>query len=109
MQSKQTLENVPHDFKYHAEIRYETERGFSFTNAMGNDDYSSQTTCNSGSYHFTSSYNDAQKTPAGDRCYTMEADASASVTACLLLKLAKFKVCALREFSNAICCSAEKF
>ena len=36
MQSKQTLENVPHDFKYHAEIRYETERGFSFTNAMGN-------------------------------------------------------------------------
>jgi len=36
MQSKQTLENVPHDFKYHAEIRFETERGFSFTNAMGN-------------------------------------------------------------------------
>ena len=36
MQSKQTLENVPHDFKYHAEIRYETEKGFSFTNAMGN-------------------------------------------------------------------------
>ena len=36
MQSKQTLENVPHDFKYHAEIRYETERGFSFINAMGN-------------------------------------------------------------------------
>ncbi len=35
MQSKQTLENVPHDFKYHAEIRYETEQGFSFTNAMG--------------------------------------------------------------------------
>ena len=30
------LNNVPHDFKYHAEIRYETERGFSFTNAMGN-------------------------------------------------------------------------
>ncbi len=36
MQSKEVLENVPHDFKYHAEIRYETERGFSFTNAMGN-------------------------------------------------------------------------
>ena len=36
MQSKEILENVPHDFKYHAEIRYETERGFSFTNAMGN-------------------------------------------------------------------------
>ncbi len=30
------LNNVPHDFKYHAEIRYETEQGFSFTNAMGN-------------------------------------------------------------------------
>ena len=36
MQSKQTLENVPHDFKYHAEIRYDTEQGFSFTTAMGN-------------------------------------------------------------------------
>ena len=32
------LNNVPHDFKYHAEIRYETERGFSFTNAMGNSE-----------------------------------------------------------------------
>jgi len=52
------------------------DSSWDFTNAMGNDDYSSQTTCNSGSYHFTSSYNDAQKTTAGDRCYTMTAGSS---------------------------------
>jgi|TARA_R100000655_G_scaffold74619_1_gene113483 hypothetical protein len=28
--------NVNHDFNYHAEIIYETEEGFAFTNAMGN-------------------------------------------------------------------------
>ena len=28
--------NVPFDFKYHAEIQYETEFGFSFCNANGN-------------------------------------------------------------------------
>lgn len=28
--------NVNHDFNYHAEIIYETEKGFAFTNAMGN-------------------------------------------------------------------------
>ena len=55
------------------------DTSWAFTSAMGNDDYSSQTNCNSGSYHFTSSYSDAQKTTAGDRCYSMEADASASV------------------------------
>ena len=55
------------------------DTSWDFTSAMGNDDYSSQTNCNSGSYHFTSSYSDAQKTTAGDRCYSMEADASASV------------------------------
>tara|TARA_R110001599_G_scaffold257126_1_gene457474 strand:- start:112 stop:351 length:240 start_codon:yes stop_codon:yes gene_type:complete len=27
--------NVPFDFKYHAEIQYETELGFSFCNANG--------------------------------------------------------------------------
>ena len=26
---------VPHDFKYHAEIRYETERGFKYVMACG--------------------------------------------------------------------------
>jgi|DEB0MinimDraft_6_1074348.scaffolds.fasta_scaffold13286_2 hypothetical protein len=31
--------NVHHDFRYHAEIRYETEKGFAFTNAMGNNFY----------------------------------------------------------------------
>ena len=36
MQSKEVLENVPHNFKYHAEIKYETEKGFGYTNAMGN-------------------------------------------------------------------------
>jgi len=36
MQSKQALENVPHNFRYHAEIKYETENGFGYTNAMGN-------------------------------------------------------------------------
>jgi len=52
------------------------DTSWDFTNAMGNDDYSSQTTCNSGSYHFASSYNDAQKTTAGDRCYSMTAGSS---------------------------------
>jgi len=28
--------NVPFDFKYHAEIQYETELGFTFCNANGN-------------------------------------------------------------------------
>ena len=28
--------NVPYDFKYHAEIRYETEMGFMTCNANGN-------------------------------------------------------------------------
>ena len=28
--------NVHHDFNYHAEIIYETEESFAFTNAMGN-------------------------------------------------------------------------
>ena len=28
--------NVPFDFKYHAEIRYETLEGFNFCNANGN-------------------------------------------------------------------------
>ena len=27
---------VPHNFKYHAEIQYETYDGFNFTNASGN-------------------------------------------------------------------------
>lgn len=27
---------VNHDFRYHAEIQYETEHGFNFTNAKGN-------------------------------------------------------------------------
>ena len=27
--------NVNHDFIYHAEIRFETERGFNFTSALG--------------------------------------------------------------------------
>ena len=30
------MDNVNHDFDYHAEIRYETEHGFAFTSAMGN-------------------------------------------------------------------------
>ena len=30
------LLNVPHDYKYHAEIIYQTEDSFGFTNAMGN-------------------------------------------------------------------------
>lgn len=30
------MTNVNHDFNYHAEIIYETEKGFAFTNAMGN-------------------------------------------------------------------------
>ena len=55
------------------------DTSWDFTSAMGNDDYCSNLNCNSSSYHFTQSYNDAQKTTAGDRCYTMEADASASV------------------------------
>tara|TARA_R110000823_G_C15657607_1_gene471676 strand:- start:271 stop:510 length:240 start_codon:yes stop_codon:yes gene_type:complete len=28
--------NVPFDFRYHAEIQYETELGFNFCNASGN-------------------------------------------------------------------------
>lgn len=36
MQSKQVIANVPHSFLYHAEIIYETEESFAFTNAMGN-------------------------------------------------------------------------
>ena len=36
MQSKEVLENVPHNYRYHAEIKYETENGFGYTNAMGN-------------------------------------------------------------------------
>ena len=28
--------NTPYDFKYHAEIQYETESGFMFCNANGN-------------------------------------------------------------------------
>ena len=45
---------------------------WNFANAMNNDDYSSQTNCNSGSWYTTSSYNDEQKTTAKDRCYTMK-------------------------------------
>ena len=45
---------------------------WNFTNPMSNDDYSSQMTCNSGSWYVTSAYNDAQKTAAKDRCYTMK-------------------------------------
>jgi len=52
------------------------DTSWDFTTAMGNDDYSSQTTCNSGSYQFTSSYNDSEKTTAGDRCFSMKADSS---------------------------------
>ena len=36
MQSKEVLENVPHNYRYHAEIKYETENGFGYTNAMCN-------------------------------------------------------------------------
>ena len=35
MQSRDVIENVLHDFKYHAEIKYETQNGFGYTNAMG--------------------------------------------------------------------------
>ena len=45
---------------------------WNFTNPMSNDDYASQTTCNSGSWYTVSCYNDAQKTAAKDRCYTMK-------------------------------------
>ena len=38
-----------------------------------------------------------------------KADASANTIACLLDKLFKLTVFALREFSNATCCSAVKF
>ena len=48
------------------------DTSWDFTNAMGNDDYSAQTTCNSGSWYVTSAYNDSTKTTAGDRCYTMK-------------------------------------
>ena len=61
------------------------DSSWDFTNAMGNDDYSSQTTCTSGSYHFTSSYNDAQKTTAGDRCYTMTAGSSVADAASVFI------------------------
>ena len=54
------------------------DTAWTFTTAMGNDDYSSQTTCNSGSWYVTSSYNDAQKTTAGDRCYTMKLNQTAA-------------------------------
>ena len=30
------MTNVNHNLNYHAEIIYETEKGFAFTNAMGN-------------------------------------------------------------------------
>ena len=30
------MDSVGHDFRYHAEIKYETEHGFDFTNAKGN-------------------------------------------------------------------------
>ena len=35
------IKNVHHDFRYHAEIRYETEKGFAFTSAVGDslDDF----------------------------------------------------------------------
>ena len=33
---KDDLDIVNHDFRYHAEIQYETEHGFGFTNAKGN-------------------------------------------------------------------------
>ena len=36
MQSKEVIKNVPHGFLFHAEIIYETENSFAFTNAMGN-------------------------------------------------------------------------
>lgn len=45
---------------------------WNFTTAMGNDDYSSQMTCNSGSWYVTSAYNDGTKTTTKDRCYTMK-------------------------------------
>jgi len=35
LQSKEVIENVLHNYRYHAEIRYETEDGFGYTNAMG--------------------------------------------------------------------------
>lgn len=35
MQSKEVIENVLHNYRYHAEIKYETENGFGYTNAMG--------------------------------------------------------------------------
>jgi len=55
------------------------DTSWDFTSAMGNDDYCSNLNCNSGSYHFIQSYNDAQKTTAGDRSYTMETDGTSSV------------------------------
>ncbi len=56
------------------------DTSWDFTNAMGNDDYCSNLNCNSSSFHFVQSFNDAAKTTAGDRCYTMEADGAASNT-----------------------------
>ena len=37
MQSKEVIENVPHNYLYHAEIRYETKDGFGYASAMGNN------------------------------------------------------------------------
>ena len=54
------------------------DTSWDFTSAMGNDDYCSNLNCNSGSYHFIQSYNDAQKSTAGDRSYTMETDGTSS-------------------------------
>ena len=52
------------------------DTSWNFTNAMSNDDYSSQTNCNSGSWYTASSYNDAQKTTSVDRLYTMKLNQS---------------------------------
>ena len=35
MPLKDTTKNVLHNYRYHAEIKYETENGFGYTNAMG--------------------------------------------------------------------------
>tara|TARA_B100000282_G_scaffold246045_1_gene189360 strand:+ start:270 stop:734 length:465 start_codon:yes stop_codon:yes gene_type:complete len=53
------------------------DTSWDFTTAMGNDNYSAQTTCNSGSWYVTSAYNDSTKTTAGDRCYTMKLNQTA--------------------------------
>ena len=54
------------------------DTSWDFTTAMGNDDYSAQTTCNSGSWYVTSAYNDGTKTTTKDRCYTMKLNQSAA-------------------------------